>query len=315
MSTNGHWTATNIPDQTGKVIVITGANSGLGYEATRLLAQKGAEVIMACRNSDKATQARNEILQQLPNATVHAMRLDLSSLDSIGAFATALHKNYDRLHILMNNAGVMATPYRKTADGFELQFGTNHLGHYALTGLLLDLLLPVPDSRIVTLSSTAVEIGRMHFDDLMFEKGSYSRWAAYGQSKLANLLFAQELQRRLSAKGYTTRSLAAHPGFASTNLQHAGFQMDGGGQQYGLMRFLLRFAHTPEIGVLSQLFAATSPDAAGGAYYGPDGFAQMRGYPHAVQPMINRSWRDTPTAQRLWQISESLTGITYQALA
>src|SRR5258707_1464952 len=212
------WTAKDMPDQSGRVVIITGANSGIGYESAIAFARKRAKVVMACRSIDKAERARQDLLKLVPGASVEIQRLDLGDLKSIRAFAESFNAHYDRLDILMNNAGIMVPPYGKTADGFETQFGTNHLGHFALTALLLPKLLETPASRVVTVSSSAYFNGRIDFADLQSEK-RYRPWAAYGQSKLANILFSQELERKLKAARADVISVASHPGFAITNLQ------------------------------------------------------------------------------------------------
>ncbi len=300
MSTNTQWTAADMPDQTGRVAIVTGANSGIGYETARALAAHNAHVVLACRSLDKAEGAKARLLKEMPEASLHVMPLDLSSLASVRAFAGAFLAAYDRLDLLINNAGVMVPPLTKTEDGFELQFGTNHLGHFALTGLLLPLINHTPHARIVTVSSTAHKMGKIDFDNLNAEK-SYSKWPFYGQSKLANLLFTYELQRRLAQAGETTLAVAAHPGWTATNLQ----------QHTGQVQFLNRFfAMTPEQGALPTLFAATAPDVSGGAYFGPDGFFEMNGHPTRVTS-IPRS-HDEAVAARLWTVSEAMTGMKYE---
>jgi NAD(P)-dependent dehydrogenase (short-subunit alcohol dehydrogenase family) len=311
MEVHKPWSAEQIPDQSGKVVLITGANSGLGYESALALARAGAQVIMGCRNSEKSETARQQILEQVPGASVALQALDLSSLGSIRGAARQVKSAQSRLDILINNAGVMATPRRTTADGFELQFGTNHLGHFALTGLLLDLLLATPRSRIVTVTSLGEYTGRIRFDDLMREK-SYERWTAYGQSKLANLLFAFELQRKLEAAGAETISLAAHPGFSSTNLRQTQLQEAQPIHQRLLFNLFEMPGQSATMGALPQLYAATAPDVQGGDYYGPGGFFQVRGYPKLVKP--SGQARDREVARRLWQVSEQLTGVDYAAV-
>jgi NAD(P)-dependent dehydrogenase (short-subunit alcohol dehydrogenase family) len=303
MPTNHRWTTNNIPDQSGKTVIITGANSGLGFESTRALADKGARVVMACRDTDKGWAAMAPILDANPAAALEVMLLDLADLSSVRAFAEAFSNKHDRLDILMNNAGVMALPKRReTADGFEMQFGVNHLGHFALTGLLLDHLLSTPSSRVVTVSSNAHKFGRIQFDNLNAEK-SYSQWGAYCQSKLANLLFAYELQRRLEKLDADTISVAAHPGYAATNLQRTS----------AVSLFMNRFvAQDQAMGALPQLCAATATDVKSGDYYGPDRFFEQRGHPIKVQS--NRAAHDEAVARRLWSVSEELTGVQYQGL-
>ncbi len=272
---------------------MTGANSGLGEVTARELAKAGAAVVLACRNTDKAAAVAESIG---PNATV--AQLDLADLASVRSFAESV----DRVDVLVNNAGLMAVPQRKTADGFEMQFGTNHLGHFALTGLLL----PKVTDRVVTVSSGAHRAGNISIDDPNWEKRKYERWSAYGQSKLANLMFARELQRRLSRAGSKVTSYSAHPGYAATNLQsHTESIFDP------LMAVGNKiFGQSAEMGALSQLFAATSPDAEGGEFYGPKNFFGTRGYP-AKSASSGRS-KDTAMAAQLWELSERLTGVTYQ---
>jgi len=303
MSKNQKWTTNNIPDQSGKIVIITGANSGLGYESTLALSDKGAHVVMACRDMRKGQVAMAPILDANPSASLEVMPLDLSDLDSVRTFAEAFQEKGGRLDILMNNAGVMAIPQREgTADGFEMQLGTNHLGHFALTGLLLDQLLATPNSRVVTVSSNVHKMGGVNFDDLHSEQ-SYSQWGAYFQSKLANLLFANELQRRLAKASTDTISVAAHPGYAATHLQRTSV----------VFAFLNRFvAQDQAMGALPQLRAATDPDVQGGDYYGPDAFFEQRGYPVKVQ--AKSTAQDEETARQLWSVSEEMTGVQYQGL-
>lgn len=297
------WTTTDIPDQTGRVAVITGANTGLGYETAAALAARGAHVVLAVRNLDKGKDAAALISRRNPGASVALQELDLTSLDSVRSAAEQLRADHDRIDLLINNAGVMWTPKSTTKDGFELQFGTNHLGHFAFTGLLLDRMLPVEGSRIVTVSSIGHRIrADIHFDDLQWER-SYSRVAAYGQAKLANLLFTYELQRRLAPHG-TTIAAAAHPGGSRTELTR------------NLPPLLARLTPLIEplfqgadMGALPTLRAATDPGVLGGQYYGPDGWGEQRGYPKVVQS--SRKSHDTDVQKRLWTVSEELTGVHY----
>ena len=297
------WTTDDIPDQTGRVAVVTGANTGLGYETARALAEHGAHVVLAVRNLEKGKDAVARITAASPRADVALQELDLTSLDSIRAAARQLRSDHDRIDLLINNAGVMYTPKSTTKDGFELQFGTNHLGHFALTGLLLDRLLPVAGSRIVTVSSIGHRIrADIHFDDLQWEH-SYNRVSAYGQAKLANLLFTYELQRRLAPHG-TTIAAAAHPGGSNTELMR------------NLPPLVARVSavieplfQNPAMGALPSLRAATDPAVAGGQYFGPDGFAQTRGYPKVVAS--SRKSHDVDRQRRLWAVSEELTGVVY----
>lgn len=301
------WTADDIPDQEGNVVIITGANSGLGYESSLALAKKGARVIMACWNLEKGLIAKEKVLKDHPAALLDLQPLDLASLASIKDFSQYIHKAYDQIHLLINNAGIMATPFGHTEDGFEWQFGTNHLGHFALTGLLLDRILLASGSRIVTVSSIAARRGRIHFDDLMSEK-EYVPWEAYGQSKLANQLFAYELQRRLEANALKTSSMAAHPGVSMTNL-HRAMELNSTLVKVGekLFGWILQNAAK---GALPQLYAATDPAAKPGGYYGPDGFREMSGYPSEAD--VPSRARDLDAAEKLWRVSEELTGAVYE---
>jgi len=297
------WTAADIPDQHDRIAIVTGANSGIGLIAARELARAGAEVIMACRDTAKGQRAAEQIRAEVPEARLEVAVLDLASLDSVRAFAAGYSR--DRLDLLINNAGVMVPPKRTTADGFELQFGTNHLGHFALTGLLLDKLMATPGARVVTLSSTAHKMGRIDFDDLQSER-SYWRWRRYGQSKLANLLFALELDRRLRAADSELLSVAAHPGYAATNLQTAATPSRI--ERIGSEILNRIYAQDADHGALPTLYAATA-DIPGGSFVGPDGFQEMRGHPTLVKPTA--AARNPETAQRLWQVSEDLTGVRF----
>ncbi len=309
MSKLEQWLDTNIPNLDGKTAVITGANSGIGYEAARLLALKGAHVTLAVRNTVKGSKAAREIRSAVPQADLEVMALDLADLASVRSFAALFTAGHDRLDMLVNNAGVMAIPRRETADGFEMQFGTNHLGHFALTGLLLPLLLRTPNARVVTVSSGVHRMGRINFDDLQGQH-RYSRWGAYGQSKLANLLFTYELQRRLAAAGNSVISVAAHPGYAATNLQYGGSDRTGTSLQARVMDVLNKVvAQSAEMGALPTVYAAASPAVQGGDYIGPRGPAEQRGWPVKVQSS-GRS-HDRSVAARLWQVSEQLTGVSY----
>jgi NAD(P)-dependent dehydrogenase (short-subunit alcohol dehydrogenase family) len=259
MSTNNHWTFEDIPDQAGKVAMVTGANSGIGYETAVALAKKGSTVIMACRNLEKANKAAGQIRAEIPGSEIEVMQLDLGDLDLIHAFVAEFNNQHEQLDVLVNNAGIMHPPYGQTKQGFETQFGVNHLGHFALTGLLLDIAICTPASRIVTVSSLFHIFGRIDFDNLNAEKG-YNAHRAYSQSKLANLLFTYELQRKLDSAGNDTIAVAAHPGWSETNLQ----------QHSGLYRSLNRYvAQSQQMGALPILQAATAPDVLGGDYYGP----------------------------------------------
>src|ERR1700736_3964865 len=294
------WTTANIPDQTGRTAVITGANTGLGYETAAALAAKGADVVLAVRNLDKGKEAARRIEQATPGAQVQLRELDLSSLDSIRAAADELRSNHESIDLLINNAGVMFTPKSTTKDGFELQFGTNHLGHFALTNLLLDRVLAATASRIVTVSSQGHRFVRgIRFDDLQWER-SYSRVGAYGQSKLANLLFTYELQRRL--QGTNTIAVAAHPGGSRTELTRNLPPLVA-----VVTRLAEPFFQSAEMGALPTLRAATDPGVLGGQYFGPDGFGEQRGYPKVVASSV--ASHDTDAQHRLWTVSEELTSV------
>lgn len=301
------WTANNIPDQTGKTAVVTGANSGLGYETVRGLARKNANIIMASRNPEKGQAALNAIQAEFPQASLELMSLDLSDLSSVHAFAQAYTQKHDKLDMLINNAGVMALPYQKTSDGFEMQFGTNHLGHFALTGLLLEPLLNTAGARVVTVSSGLHHSGEMDFNDLNWEK-SYNKWSAYGRSKLANLLFTYELERKLEASKQDVISVAAHPGYAATNLQSGG----GAVQRVGMSIMNKLLAQSAEMGALPQLYAATAPDVVGGDYFGPKGLQESRGYP--VKVASNDKSHNLADAAQLWKVSVEMTKVTYAQL-
>jgi NAD(P)-dependent dehydrogenase (short-subunit alcohol dehydrogenase family) len=297
------WTAADIPDQSGRVAVVTGANSGLGLVTARELARAGARVVMACRNEATGRDAVRAVEVRAPGAEVELEQLDLASLDSVRAFAERVRERHPEIDLLINNAGVMAPPRRETADGFELQFGTNHLGHFALTGRLLDTLEGREDARVVTLSSNVHKGSRIAFDNLEGRR-HYFRWSAYGQSKLANLMFALELDRRLRAAGSTIKSLAAHPGWSATNLQTSGPPKLDALLMAPLNRF---YAQDADLGALPTLYAATEPGLEGGLYIGPDGFAEMRGHPTRVSP--GRAARDESVAPMLWEVSEEMTGV------
>ena len=302
------WTAADIPDLTGHRAIVTGANSGLGLETTMALAQHGAAVTMAVRDTTKGDAAAADIRARTPGADVEVRRLDLADLASIDEFAWLWREAHpEGLDLLINNAGVMAVPKRSTADGFEMQFGTNHLGHFALTGRMLEALRP--GSRIVTVSSQAHRMGKMNFDDLMGDR-KYRTWGAYGQSKLANLLFMRELARRLEAAGLPTISVGAHPGYASTHLQAVGPEMRGQAWQAKVMGVVNKvMAQSADKGALPTLYAATYAGVSNGDYFGPDGIGEQRGHPKLVG--MTGSARDVADAQRLWTVSEDLTGVHY----
>jgi NAD(P)-dependent dehydrogenase (short-subunit alcohol dehydrogenase family) len=297
------WTIADIPDQSGRTAVVTGANTGLGFETAQALAARGARVVLAVRNLDKGKEAAAAIAAASPGADVSLQELDLGSLASVRSAADELKSTLDHIDLLINNAGLMYPPKGTTADGFELQFGTNHLGHFALTGLLVDHLVPVTGSRIVTVSSVGHRLNAaIHFDDLNWEH-RYNRFAAYGQSKLANLLFTYELERRLAPHG-TTIAAAAHPGGSDTDLmRHLPNTLQLA------MPVLRRLVQPADMGALPTLRAATDPGVLGGQYFGPDGPGGVRGYPKVV-PSSDQSY-DLDLQRRLWAVSEELTGVVY----
>jgi len=294
------WTSGDVPGQHGRLAVVTGANTGLGFETARVLAARGASVVLAVRDTEKGKAAAARIAGTAPGANVMVQPLDLASLESIRAAAGELRARHPRIDLLINNAGVMLTPRQTTRDGFELQFGTNHLGHFALTGLLLEQMLPVPGSRVVTVSSLAHRIrARINFGDLQSQR-SYRRVAAYSQSKLANLMFTYELARRLAGAG-TTIAVAAHPGLAGTEL--ARYTPAIAAFSYALV------SQNAAMGALPVLRAATDPGVLAGQYYGPGGLFGARGYPELARS--SRRSRDTAIQRRLWAVSEELTGVTF----
>jgi NAD(P)-dependent dehydrogenase (short-subunit alcohol dehydrogenase family) len=303
------WTENNVPDESGRVAIVTGSNTGLGYDTARVLAARGASVVMAVRDTAKGDAAAARIRQLSPGAVVAVHKLDLGSLASVRTAAAELAVAYPRIDLLINNAGVMYPPKQITADGFELQFGTNHLGHFALTGLLLNNMLSVDGSRVVVVSSIAHNLrAKIDFADLQWETRRYDRVASYGQSKLANLMFAYDLQRRLTAASKTrakTIAVAAHPGVAATELvRHV-----PGASLPGVNWLSGRLLNTSELGALPTLRAATDPAVQGGQYWGPDGFKELRGYPKLVTSSAQS--HDTAIQERLWSVSEELTGVTY----
>ncbi|MFJ6566380.1 oxidoreductase [Streptomyces sp. NPDC091292] len=305
------WTARDIPDQSGRTAVVTGANSGIGYITARELARRGARVLLACRSEQRGRAAHDRIAAEVPGADTRFAPLDLGSLESIRRFAATFANSHDRLDLLINNAGVMALPHRRTADGFETQFGVNHLGHFALTGLLLPELLGTPRARVITVSSGMHVLSKVDLSDLNSEH-HYRRWIAYARSKNANLLFTHELARRLAAAGSDVVAAAAHPGYARTNLQTAGVRMEGRRAAERVVEWGNRIAaQSPEAGALPTLYAATAPGVTPDTFIGPR-FAGWRGPPAP-------SWRtkgtlDGVTAARLWRASEKLTGVTYESL-
>jgi NAD(P)-dependent dehydrogenase (short-subunit alcohol dehydrogenase family) len=303
------WTADDIQDQTGRTAIVTGANSGIGFETAKELARHGAHVVMACRDPQKAQRAADVLVAEIPEVSLELMRLDLADLSSVRAFADAFLTSHQRLDLLVNNAGIMMTPYGTTTDGFEQQFGTNHLGHFALTGLLIDPILETDKARVVNVSSAGHRMGSMDFENLQYEHGGYKAAQAYGRSKLANLLFTYELQRRFRRFGASADALAAHPGNSNTNL---GRHLD----RYRVARIArplsVAVSQSAAMGALPTLRAATDPDVLGGQYFGPSGFMEQKGHPKVVAS--NDASHRADDARRLWTLSEQLTGVTYYPL-
>jgi len=300
MNNKNNWTAENIPDQSEKVVIVTGSSSGIGFEAARVLANKNAKVIIAVRNLEKGENAKAKIISKNSKADVLVMKIDLADLSSIKNFADEINQKFDKLNLLINNAGVMIPPYSKTKDGFELQFGTNHLGHFALTLQLLNLIKHTPNSRIVNVASSAHKYGNINFDDINWENRKYKAWRAYGDSKIANLYFTKELAKRLVDKNILVT--AAHPGWTATDLQrHSGF-----------FEFTNKFFAMPtEQGALPSLRAATDENVNTGDYFGPDGWQEWKGFPVLVQPIALA--KDEAITKKLWEVSEELTKIKYEA--
>lgn len=304
------WTTDNIESLQGRVALVTGANSGLGLETTRGLAGAGATVFMACRSADKAEAAMADIHRQHAAADLRFLALDLADLTSVRSAAEQLLAQTSRLDLLINNAGVMALPERRTADGFEMQIGTNHFGHFALTAQLLDALEAGDAGRVVTVSSFIHRMGRIDLTDLNWANRRYDAWRAYGQAKLANLMFALSLNQRLRAAGRRTISVASHPGYASTHLQLAGPEMKGSKLGGLAMQIGNRvFAQSQARGALPSLYAATAGDVRGGDYFGPNGFRELWGHP--ARAKIAGRAQKTDVANELWSLSESSTGVEY----
>jgi NAD(P)-dependent dehydrogenase (short-subunit alcohol dehydrogenase family) len=303
------WTAEAMPDLSGKTVIITGANSGIGWEAALQFARKGAQTILACRSMERGNDAMRRILDLVPKASVEARQLDLASLASIRAFANEFCRRGQPLHVLCNNAGVVGTPYQLTADGFELQFGTNHLGHFALTGLLLARLLAAPSARVVTVASFSHWLsGPIRFDDINWKNETYSKWMAYAQSKRLNLLFAFELQRRAERSATNLASIGTHPGFTATDMLTTSARLNQSASQMWSARLSNRLiAQSASTGALTTLYAATAPEIRGGDFVGPRWF--MWGHP--VRARCSAEVRDESIAARLWELSENLTGVRY----
>ncbi len=301
-----NWTIANIPDLTGKVIIVTGGNSGLGYESVKAFAEKGAEVILASRSVEKGEAAKKAMGEVKGNISV--LPLDLMDFSSIKSFTEKFQQKYKRLDVLLNNAGIMTTPYFLTKDGLEAQMGTNHFGHFALTGLLFDMIKNTPESRIVNVSSMAHKQGKMDFGNLLFENGEgYSPLKSYGRSKLSNLLFTHELQRKIEAAGINAIAVAAHPGVSKTNLARyiedkLFFKI--------LYPLMLPFIQSQDMGALPQIRASVEPNVKGGEYYGPDGFMEMKGYP--VKVKTNAASNNLVDAKKLWDLSEKLTKVKFE---
>ena len=297
------WTATNVSDQSGRVALVTGATSGLGFQLSLMLAKKGAEVVMTYRSLDKAQEAMGQIREECPAARLSIVKLDLTDLQSVNACAAEINDKYKQIDLLINNAGVMVPPFTKTRQGFELQMGTNHLGHFALTGQLLPLLIHTPNSRIVSVSSLAAFVGKINLADLNYEHRPYKEWEAYGQSKLANLLFIQELSRKLKHHTARTIAVAAHPGGSPTNLQRT--------SSYFMKHVLTPLiSHPPAEAALPTLRAACDPAVPSGSYWGPSSLFGLTGAPE--QAKIPRGALYLNVANSLWNLSEKLTGITYK---
>lgn len=299
------WTTADIPDQKGKVVLITGANSGLGLETARALLAKGATVIMACRSRRRGEVVRQSLLNANESAGVDLLELDLADLESVQRVAVKLHQNYGRLDLLINNAGVMAPPRLLSKQGFELQFAVNHLGHMALTQLVLPMMETQPSARVVSVSSGAHYFGRINWNDLQGER-AYNRWGAYAQSKLANVMFALELNTRLSKRNSSVSSLVAHPGMARTNLQSTSISLNGSWQENLAYKLMAPLFQSAAMGALPQLHAATAASAFGGEHYGPGGPGNFRGFPKVCP--IAPAARKADDRERLWKISQELCG-------
>ena len=300
------WDAKDIPDLSGKTIIVTGGNSGLGFESVKFLSAKGSETILACRNERNGESAKKKILEECPNAKINVMILDLANLKSIHSFAEKIEEQYPKVNVLLNNAGIVC-PYKKTKDGFEMQIGTNHLGHFALTGLLLHLLKNTKGSRVVNVSSLGHKFGKLDFDNFMFEKGGYTIMKAYGTSKLSNLLFTYELQRRFEKFNVNCIAVAAHPGVAKSNLSK--YVTKKPLYKIGMAISNSIMSQNTSMGALPQIRASVDPLVKGGDYFGPRGFQEWRGYP--VKVKSNDMSYDLNNAKEIWSISERLTKVNY----
>lgn len=311
MTSAGSWTPEDVPDLSGRVVVVTGANSGIGFDATRLFVENGAHVVLACRSTDRGENARREVLETDPPGSAEVMELDLASLESVRTFADRFLESHDRLDVLVNNAGVMFLPYRETEDGFQVQFGVNHLGHFALTGLLLDRLVETDgESRVVTVASEYHQQGTLEDLEGIHEEANYGKYRAYGDSKLANVVFAYELQHRLLEAGHEVTSVVVHPGYADTDLQRRGPEQEGSRLKlWGMKAANALFGQSAERGAWPTVFAATHPGIHGGEYVGPGGIMNMRGSPE-IQNSSDRSL-EGDLAERLWERSEEWTGVEY----
>jgi NAD(P)-dependent dehydrogenase (short-subunit alcohol dehydrogenase family) len=296
----GKWTTENIPDQTGKIAIVTGSNTGIGFDTARLLAENGAKVIIAVRTIEKGEDAAKRIYEKVPHPDLSVVKLDLADLESVKQFAETFKSECSQLDLLINNAGVMIPPYTKTKDGFELQFGTNHLGHFALTAHLLDVLKSTVNSRVVNVASLAHTRGELDFDDLNWENRSYSAWKAYGDSKLANLYFTYELNRKFEDHNDNTIAVAAHPGGTSTDLARHSYLM-------GIFAGIL--GQSSAMGAMPTIRAAVDENVKGGEYYGPDGFGEFYGNPIKVDS--SDLSKDEMIAKRLWTVSEEMTGVKF----
>lgn len=304
------WTADNIPDLEGKTVIVTGANSGLGFEASKMFADKDAEVVMACRSIERGKNAKDDIEQEIEDPYLEVKKLDLADLESVKDFAEEFKANHEELDILCNNAGVMAIPREETEDGFEKQFGVNHLGHFALTAHLFPALIETEDARVVTQSSGLHEKGSINFDDLMHEQ-NYSPQQVYSDSKLANLLFAYELDRKIRREGLDIKSIGVHPGYSATNLQTRGPEKSGNKiKKYAMKVANKVIAQSARKGALPMMYAAVSEEAEGGDYIGPGGLGNMRGLPEKQES--SEASYETSTAEELWAVSEELTGVDFE---